>query len=263
MFFIKKDKSKLKLTKIISITFCIIFSLVGFSNLSNAYVIFPSNSINKNKETTSYQDNFLPSGSYKDTCSKCTYNFYLQKLSCKCKDDKGNLVNSRSIIRNSCTYVSNKDGFLNCDSYSLYYKKPAGNYLNSCKSCNWNLKTRKLECDSCNYTVIKKKTAKLQVPVDCMQVENVNGSLTCTKKYTHINAKFAWENPTDGYKYLSPGSIYNNDDAPSKCEPITPEGYVWTKQWRTVGYYKHGKFISSVCEYKKAFIPVALNKSVK
>lgn len=254
MLFIKNFVSKLNLMKRTAFIFSALVMYLGLTLSSYAYVIIPGS----HPFSSHVGQKEALSGSYQDTCSKCVYNSYAQQLSCKCKDDKGVMVNSRSVIKNTCTYVSNKAGFLNCDSYSLYYKKPAGNYFNSCRSCHWDVKTRMLQCDSCDYTVKKQMKTKLQVVKDCMQVENINGSLTCTRKYTHINARFTWKNPIAGNKYLSPGSIYNNGDAPPKCEPITPKGYVWTKQWRTVSYYKHGKFISSVCEYKKAFIPVAL-----
>jgi hypothetical protein len=189
-------------------------------------------------------DTNLPSGSYKKTCHSCHYDSYSEGLSCKCSDNSGSIVNTRAVINSSCTYVSSKDGFLQCDSYNPYYKKPAGNYVNTCGSCEWNSDSRVLSCGSCAYTVKKYANTTLHVKKDCLKVENINGKLQCTKMKYHFNARKAWVGALKENKYVSPGLIWNNNYAQVECMKVVPLGYSWKGQWRSVAG-------TSVCEYVK------------
>jgi hypothetical protein len=184
-------------------------------------------------------ENSLPKGNYIESCQRCVFDKNNKQLSCLCKDVNNYWVHSKSIINNTCKYITNDNGFLTCYAQGA---KPTGSYGQTCSQCHWDSSSRLLQCD-CNYTVQRQNRSELKVPKNCISVENLDGYLSCTKtlQSTTISST-EWTNPKPGYKYISPGPIWNNNDATRKCNYACPKGYSWNGQWRTVPMGK------SICE---------------
>lgn len=57
---------------------------------------------------------FLPTGSYQQTCTSCTYDQTIEELSCTCTDGDG--IQIQTTFDGSCSGdISNDDGQLSCD----------------------------------------------------------------------------------------------------------------------------------------------------
>jgi len=57
-------------------------------------------------------DDYLPLGSYQESCTKCSVQ--RGSLSCMCSTKKGT-ANSTSIAVTRCTFFANKNGTLTCE----------------------------------------------------------------------------------------------------------------------------------------------------
>lgn len=121
-------------------------------------------------------------------------------------------------------------------SYAQTQPLPPGNYQQTCSYCRIGV-DNVLRCLCLDKNNVVRRTVLL-VPSQCRYIENINGSLRCTR--------YGYQNGSNYpvIREYEAGPIWNQSDAEVKCPAIcTSHSGSWTGQWRTT---ETGRM--SICE---------------
>ena len=121
----------------------------------------------------------LPNGSYRNSCTACTYDSNSGSLQCSCTAG-GGWQNSTSLEVGDCSGdISNDDGELSCDAEGADISfLPTGSYEQSCSGCTYDPNSGVLQC-SCTTGGGWQNSTSLEVG-DCSgDISNNDGELSC------------------------------------------------------------------------------------
>ena len=162
---------------------CSCEKLDGSYNTTSLYNIQPGGLDIQNINGSLQEILALPSGSYLETCSNCTYIWNGEKavVQCSCKKSDGSSQTTTLTNPIAGVAVYNDDGSLKQSITSQpagSLPLPAGSYPGSCGACTytWNGSQAVLYC-SCGKSAGGAQNTTLTNPIEGVYIENEDGSL--------------------------------------------------------------------------------------